>query len=410
MALASGGTTWNNIDNLLAVGAVGAQNISYTTDWNNYSQLIEGTNIQWKDSGGNPMTFPANAVISGIQMVVTAAQTAGTSAVYGSFWLLGIPGTVERQNGPWANPATQTFTFGTSTDWWGAPQITPAMLNAPGFGWALRTQNTQLPGNGCDTTVYSVTLKVWYVAAAIPVIFSGSRGDWAGCLNVWGAGTPPTPPSPPVAPTLVQTIAVIFNGTTATLGIAPTPGNTLVGLIIVANSAITSITNPTGTTAIATGSDNDGFGTVYSYSTFSRAVQAGDSASWTFTKGSGGTYIMYVAELTGSVTGFSWKFGSNVTGSGVTASTVDISSKSFVVSGTNYVIDTILYWKNGDVSYVVGVSPSWISYAGGGGNVALTSQIAFGVSPASYSGFVDIQVHNAYNPRITGGILLLCWS
>ena len=398
--VSGGGTSWANIANILSSGA-GATNVSYTENYNHYSQTLMGLGIKWKDSYGNPFVFPNEANIKGIQMTVSCKQTAGSSAVYGTYGLVGVPTSIRQDSypsGAWSLGATNSFVFGGATDLWGATVITPLQLNSTGFGWSFKSTNTQAPGSGADVVVFYTTLKVWFTLNA--------GLDQASVFNVWGSFGPSTW-SGGTAPTLVQPIAVVFNGTTATLADAPTPGNTLVGMIIVQSDGVVTITNPAGTTPIGQGVTGDGYGgTFYTYSIWSRIVEAGDSKAWTNLK-SAGVNTMYVAELTGNVGNFKYKFNSQTYPNG---SNVDIVSQEFSLLGQAYIFDAILYIKSGDVSYIVDITPSWIGYAGGGGGVSATTQIAFGVNPTSYAGSVDFLIHNAFSDVLCGGILLACWS
>ena len=135
-------------------------------------------------------------------------------------------------------------------------------------------------------------------------------------------------------------------------------------------------------------------------------MQAGDGKTWSIVN-PGSSLAYYMVEFTGNVTNFRYLFGSQ---NAINGTNVDNPSKAFTLLGQSYVLYSIFYGKSGDVSYVSGSSPAWISYAGGGGNVGVTTQIAYGISPAPFSGYVNTQVHNEYAPLNIGAILLSCWS
>ena len=252
----SGGTLWTNINHLTSAPGSGAQNTSYTDYYNDFTEILQGTNIQWLDDDNNPITIPDTATIQGVKITISAQQTAGTSAVFANIWLLGVPGAEEQHNGAWGiTSSPQTFTFGGPYSWLGAPQITAAMLNAPGFGWAIQTTNTGEPGTGCKTTVYSVTIQAWYTPASIPIgPVGGSIQDQASNYNIWGPtaitleSVTVTPSDPTITPTGTQQFVA-----TALYSDGSTPIVTNLSTWTSSNTAVATINSSGLATAVGSG-------------------------------------------------------------------------------------------------------------------------------------------------------------
>ena len=252
----SGGTLWTNINHLTSAPGSGAQNTSYTDYYNDFTEILQGTNIQWLDDDNNPITIPDTATIQGVKITISAQQTAGTSAVFANIWLLGVPGAEEQHNGAWGiTSSPQTFTFGGPYSWLGAPQITAAMLNAPGFGWAIQTTNTGEPGTGCKTTVYSVTIQAWYTPASIPIgPIGGSIQDQESNYNIWGPtaitleSVTVTPSNPTITPTGTQQFVA-----TALYSDGSTPIVTNLSTWTSSNTAVATINSSGLATAVGSG-------------------------------------------------------------------------------------------------------------------------------------------------------------
>jgi hypothetical protein len=136
----------------------------------NATVVASGTSNTLKVTGFSVVSpVPVGATITGVQVVF--GITCGTTGSVGSLKLLSAAGVIGTDKGsptPTINDWT-TFTEGDSADLWGAA-LTPAIINDPGFGFALKVHNgsassalakfaisASFPG-----VVPVASMKVWY--------------------------------------------------------------------------------------------------------------------------------------------------------------------------------------------------------------------------------------------------------
>jgi hypothetical protein len=156
----------NDWTNLAKVTASDGQYATATLYGSN-AQVNEASLLQATNFG---FSVPTGATIVGVLAVVQRQHFAGTSAVYDdTVTLLGTGGSADRRNAsPWSpGPAPsgeRTVNYGGPADTWGTA-LTPAVVNAAGFGIQLGCECTQLPGSGADVGIDSVTMTVFYTGA-----------------------------------------------------------------------------------------------------------------------------------------------------------------------------------------------------------------------------------------------------
>ena len=116
-------------------------------------------------------SLPAGCSIVGLVVSEKHAQTSGTSATYiDTMTFLGLTGTVKNAapaypSGGWTGTPS-TITYGGAKDSWNVV-ITPAMLQASGFGVKIGCQCTRSPGTGANVKLNSVSVTVYYVGTGI---------------------------------------------------------------------------------------------------------------------------------------------------------------------------------------------------------------------------------------------------
>ncbi len=159
-----------------------------STPTNTYSNFISFQ--------GFGFSIPSNAVILGVVVNITKCGIANNTASYNQDYRVqltigGVPsGTNEAKVGDWAEgrlasvvaESLKTYTYGDRNNLWGLP-LTPAIVNAPGFGIALAAQSMGNPGSYpfVDGSPYPPTIQVYY---QLPI---GPAGSGTTGLNepVW---------------------------------------------------------------------------------------------------------------------------------------------------------------------------------------------------------------------------------
>lgn len=114
-------------------------------------------------------TIPSDAEIMGIEVVIERTSTVGGPATDAAVILLGLTGNSANlaKTIVWPTSLT-TATYGGPTDLWGAQGITPATLQAAGFGVQLVVQRS-VPATATSGGVDYVKLRVTYVLRGQPV-------------------------------------------------------------------------------------------------------------------------------------------------------------------------------------------------------------------------------------------------
>ena len=100
-------------------------------------------------------SVPSNATITNVEVSVSLAQSAGTSAVYTTINLLGWTTSTINQTQEGAN-TPHNFNFSSPAG------LTPAIVNSSGFGTILSLTCTQQPGTGAVLQLQSVNISVTY--------------------------------------------------------------------------------------------------------------------------------------------------------------------------------------------------------------------------------------------------------
>jgi hypothetical protein len=154
---------WSNLNNVLT----GAGQFATATLYGSNNDVNESSLIQVT---GFHFAIPANARIVGVWASVIRQQSAGTSAVYDdSVALLGVSGGKDHSNASaWAASGAPSgpleITYGGPSDTWGAANLSPAQVNAAGFGLQLGAECT-LNGTGAVIGLDSVAMIVYYIPA-----------------------------------------------------------------------------------------------------------------------------------------------------------------------------------------------------------------------------------------------------
>jgi hypothetical protein len=107
-----------------------------------------------------PITIPANAIVSGVQVKVTGYQVnTGTDPTPVNFTItpLGAVAGAESDTGHFGSSNT-TLTFGSSTDLWGMPWLLPSAINSPGFGFGIQITD----GSNVTMNISEVQVQVFY--------------------------------------------------------------------------------------------------------------------------------------------------------------------------------------------------------------------------------------------------------
>lgn len=142
-------TAWANLANSKALdGAVAVFSDGTGVAWNHGGPGVALTNFG--------MGLPTNAIIDGIQLVVTHW---GTLVNQPTIALQNITGAVSKLSG--IGLSLNGFVLGGPTDLWGAPSITPAMLNSTSFGVNVSTTNTHDPADA-SYSIDAVSVVVYY--------------------------------------------------------------------------------------------------------------------------------------------------------------------------------------------------------------------------------------------------------
>lgn len=133
--------SWSNPGNITTDNATSAT-------WGAFEGGQGGDSLQGTTFG---FGIPANAVIDGISLTVDGSR----SGIFGDIVLLGITGGTGKDIGSLAE------TYGGSEDLWGATSITPAEVNASGFGVSI-TPNDTSGGDGIASVDYLTITVFWH--------------------------------------------------------------------------------------------------------------------------------------------------------------------------------------------------------------------------------------------------------